>query len=534
MKIFFSLFFGVTVLFSNAQIGLTKITPEAFEGYSLFQPNSATSTFLIDNEGYLIHEWPGNHNPGRSVYLLENGLLLRTGDVGNANFSGGGRGGRIELLDWDGNITWSYNFSSFEECHHHDVQMLPNGNILAILWERISYDDAIAAGRDPLLIDEHLWSEKIIEFKPIGSGSIEVVWEWRVWDHLIQDYDASKLNFGPVDQESGKINLNFTRGPEFAFTDWLHFNAIDYNPELDQLIISTPFLNEIWIIDHSTTTEEAKGSIGGTSGKGGELIFRWGNPAAYNKGTADDRIFFGQHNPEWIQTETNWRISVFNNGNGRPEPYSSIDFIDLAIQADGSYAVDANSVYLPLTPSDRYTSEVPSDFYSRIISGAQVLPNENILICEGTSGRFFEINSEEEIVWEYINPVNDEFHCSQTETSIVSNAVFRVRKYPTNYAGLPINLEETTLKLDEVGCENLITGFVNDEEPQIFQNADAILISNLLIDYNIVLYNLQGQVMYNQRVSTETLISTSNLNGVYILVLKSKSESIQRKLVFNN
>lgn len=58
-------------------------------------------------------------------------------------------------------------------------------------------------------------------------------------------------------------------------------NGIDYNPVLDQIALSTHNLNEWYIIDHSTTTAEAATSSGGNSGKGGDLLYRWGNPAAY-------------------------------------------------------------------------------------------------------------------------------------------------------------------------------------------------------------------------------------------------------------
>ena len=52
-----------------------------------------------------------------------------------------------------------------------------------------------------------------------------------------------------------------------------------------------------------------------------------------------------------------------------------------------------------------YQGDPPISFYSYHISGAQRLPNGNTLICEGAPGRFFEITSNKEIVWEYVNPI---------------------------------------------------------------------------------------------------------------------------------
>jgi hypothetical protein len=37
-----------------------------------------------------------------------------------------------------------------------------------------------------------VWSEQILEIKPSGISGGTIVWEWHLWDHLVQDYDASK------------------------------------------------------------------------------------------------------------------------------------------------------------------------------------------------------------------------------------------------------------------------------------------------------------------------------------------------------
>ncbi len=151
-----------------------------------------------------------------------------------------------------------------------------------VAWEYKSAEEAIAAGRDPRLLTQGaLWPDTLIEVEPVGSGGAKIVWEWRAWDHLIQDFDPSRDTFGDVAGNPQLIDLNFARD---GAADWMHLNGIDYHPELDQIVVGSPFLNEIWIIDHSTTTAEAAGHTGGRSGRGGDLLYRHGNPQAYRAG----------------------------------------------------------------------------------------------------------------------------------------------------------------------------------------------------------------------------------------------------------
>jgi len=348
-------------------------------GYNLFAPLRTTTTYLMDNDGNLVHSWDTGYTPGNAVYLLESGELLHTGGVRNATFSAGGAGGAIQLIDWDGNVTWEYEYSSAAHLQHHDVEMLPNGNVLMIAWQYKTGAEALSAGRDPTLLDDgELWPGSVIEVQPTGPT--------------------------------------------------LHSNAVDYNAELDQIVLSIHSFSEIWVIDHSTTTAEAAGHTGGESGKGGDLLYRWGNPRTYGAGTAADQQLFGQHDSEWIAAGLpgEGNILIFNNGQRRPgDDYSEIVEIVTPVDPDGTYSLTADYAYGPEEPAWVYTADPATSFFAEAISGAQRLPNGNTLTCNGGDGYLLEVTPQGETVWEH----------ELTDLAPNGTAVFRVERYPPDYAG---------------------------------------------------------------------------------------------------
>jgi len=166
-------------------------------------------------------------------------------------------------------------------------------------------------------------------------------------------------------------------------------------------------MSEIFVIDHSTTTDEAAGHSGGRSGKGGDILYRWGNPQVYRAGNASDQKLFAQHDATWIEPGLvgAGNIMVFNNGQGRPDGrYSSVDVIVPPIDESGHYTLIPGSAYGPKEADWIYTDENKPDFFSQNISGAQRLPNGNTLICSGTVGTIFEVSPAKRIVWKYIYP----------------------------------------------------------------------------------------------------------------------------------
>ncbi len=392
---------------------------------SLFTPLGSTNTYLIDAAGLTIHTWESTYRPGNSVYLQVDGSIIRTGSTGSS-FDTGGKGGVVQEIAVDGGVLWEFDYSTSTYRQHHDIEILPSGNILMIAWELKTEVEAIAAGRDPsLLNDDELWPDHIIEVNP---DTDEIVWEWHVWDHLVQDYDPSVANYGVVGDHPELVDINFQgSGSPDGGADWLHTNSIDYNAALDQIALSVRGFGEIWIIDHSTTTAEAAGHSGGNRGKGGDLLYRWGNPQAYDAGTSADQQLFVQHDAQWIPDgyPGAGNFLIFNNGTGRSGGnYSSVDEIVPPVDGDGNYSLLAGTAYAPSAPIWSYVAATPTDFYAQNISGAQRLSTGNTLICDGPNGYFFEVSTAGELVWEY---------------DYDPGAVFRVERYVGEFSWLPEN-----------------------------------------------------------------------------------------------
>ncbi|HEV3444726.1 MAG TPA: aryl-sulfate sulfotransferase [Gemmataceae bacterium] len=468
----------------EAKLGVIVNKPNAFPGYTLIFPLESTTTYLIDMQGRLTRSWESKYTAGQDAYLLENGHLLRSAKLGTeeAFFAGSGAGGRIQEFTWDGELVWDFKFHNEKQTQHHAITRMPNGNVLMIVWERKTTAEAIEAGLLPELAgNSDTLVDCLIEVEPTGKTEGRIVWEWHVWDHLIQDYDPAKANFGEVAAHAELVDVNFGRkgstflkiaefvkasrrdkagvkrssenaglrklqgigyvgaggGKKFVgfFPDWTHVNAVAYNAELDQIMLSPRTFNEIWIIDHSTTPAESAGHTGGRSGRGGDLLYRWGNPQAHRAGQAEDQRLFAQHDAQWIPAGLpgEGRLLVFNNGSDRPGGnYSSVDEIVLPGDLDGDYESDPASASRANRPLWSYVAPNKLDFFAPHMSGAQRLPNGDTLICTGFGGSVFEVTAEKEIVWKYINPAKAEPSPDGTE----GGAIFRAYRYARGYPGL--------------------------------------------------------------------------------------------------
>ena len=421
----------------------------AFEGYTLvhdgaFGGQNANRIYLTDMNGETVHRWePERYQPEGSVaYLLENGLLLRTVSSHHWLHSGNypvGSAGTVQLLDWDSNVVWEYEMDvPGKHVFHHDVDYMPNGNILAIAYTGFSPEEARSMGWDgvfPANADT-VWFDKVVELQPnLDDGSTEIVWQWNSWDHFVQDKFPGRANYGDVESAVGKIDINYLREGYVLFIggQMHHVNSVDYHPELDQIVLSSAAYGELWFIDHSTTMAEAAGDSGGRYGRGGDLIYRWGNPFTTRSGTLDDATLFWQHDARWITEGLpgEGNLLVYNNGTNRRldgtfDPELGMDFensytdlleVRLPVLADGSYEAGREPELVW-----SWNLDAGEDYFSPFMSGWDRMPNGNTIFVNGHNKQVIEVTPEGERVLDYIVPEN--------------GRKYRVYKYPVDYPGL--------------------------------------------------------------------------------------------------
>ncbi|MBL7754498.1 MAG: aryl-sulfate sulfotransferase [Chitinophagaceae bacterium] len=551
-------------LFIILFLGCSSAIAQQYDGYTLYSTQNSSAAYLMDTNQTTYHSWTGlSAQTGYSIHMEPGGTIVRAakGGTNPSGVPGGPICGKIQKHDYNGNLVWDFVYAGTDYITHHDICPMPNGNVLVIAYERKTAAEVSAAGGQNSI---QMWPDKIVEIQPTGLTTGTVVWEWHTWDHLCQSVDASKANYvSSIVDNPQLMNINYKQA-----SDWQHMNGIDYNPILDQIAFSSHNHNEWYIIDHSTTTAEAASHSGGNSGKGGDILYRWGNPAAY--GATGTQILNVTHDAHWIREgcPNAGRLAGFNN-KGVSNNQSAADQIVTPISGY-NYTLTTGQAYLPSTYSDRHAC----NGYSSNMGSTYQLPNGNQLICIATSGKIYEINSAGTQLWTktfsgsiaqsqkyskcyidnpapaiptitlsgstlssssatsyqwYLNGQQIAGATSQTYTP-TSSGIYLVRITDNNgcvyqyskgfkYTQSAAGLNEIDLSDAITAYPNPTDGYINLKNTQVFGKEFAVQVSDQ-----------SGKVIFSQMNSTFIDLSTMS-NGVYYLSVQSGQYKANKTII---
>ena len=367
---------------------------QSFDGFALYNDINEETAYLIDKDGNIAHSWNCTRACNYAILLKDNGNIVRGAIDFNSTLQGPASGGYLQELDSNANVIWEFKYSDANHVSHHDIALMPNGNVLMIAWDKKTAQEMQAAGYSR---NEEKWPTQILEVARNGTGG-QIVWQWNLWDHLIQDTDTAKPNYGVVANHPELLDINVAITGGFPnFPDYIHVNGIDYNETLDQIVFSSRFLSEIFIIDHSTTTQEAAGHTGGNSGMGGDFLYRWGNPSNFGAPFGVRNIPGPVHDPRWIPDDGRpnaGMIQFFNNEGGQGQQ-STVEAI-IPPRTGFTYTAPGLSGYLPTIADWTHNCLDPADGQS----ASDRLPNGNTFV--NLSGEYmYEVDSLNNLVWQY-------------------------------------------------------------------------------------------------------------------------------------
>jgi len=377
----------ILVIVSGCSLFPSFSFAQQWNGLTYYNITYSPYGYLCDTNGVVVKTWTFTGGAGYSAHMGPGGDVYRTVQNLTTPMTGGGVTGQFQKWNYNGTLLWDMNYFATNYVLHHDICPLPNGNVLAICYDlKTPADVALAGGTSGITT----WSERIIEFKQTGLNTGTIVWQWDLWDHLVQNVNAGANNYQTsIVNHPELLDINF-----WPTKEWLHVNGVDYNPVLDQIVFSSHYLNEWYIIDHSTTTAEAASHAGGNAGKGGDFLYRWGNPAAYQ--ASGPMILNVPHDAHWVpegSPGTGNLASVNNRGVLSPLR-TTIDQITVT-RTNYNYTIALGSAFTPSTYLSRYIT--PS--YSSNMGSSQELPNGNQLICQAMGGYVYEIDPGGNTIW---------------------------------------------------------------------------------------------------------------------------------------
>ena len=501
------------------------VNGQSFNGFALYNAQGSNTTYLIDENQNISHTWNMTTECNYTVALKENGNLVRgtkdnTSVFSNGNIAAGA--GRVQEIAPDGTIVWDYIYANSDHVSHHDLTLIGD-NVLLTAYEKKSSTELNTAGFNNASSEK--WPTHFVELESDGNGGATIVWEWHIWDHMCQDTDPNGPNYtANISDNPELIDINMIQGGGGG--DWFHVNGVDYNEDLDQIVFSSRFASEIYIIDHSTTTAQAATHSGGNSGMGGDILYRWGNPSNYDM-SGSQIIDNAVHDPRWITDDgrpNGGFLQIFNNS-GVSNNVSAIDGIETPWDAaTNTYLRTSGQAFSPSSYSTRYECQ----FSASGQSASDRMSNGNIYVNasggQGGAGVMYEVDSNGTLVW---GPYNAQ-----------SPKGFR---YECDYPGI-IALETyintaTTSCFNHTSLEDIFSeGFLVYPNPT---NSDITIEfeSSNTSEIKIGVYNTLGQEIFNKEISSFSGKFKEKINlgdyseGVYIVNIISDTGKLYTKRI---
>lgn len=487
----------IKILFYTVVCTLFTYTASAAEKWgwaTLIAPQNSTTVTLLDTNSSVIKTWTGlSGQTGYACYLMPGGYLWRSVKTSNSSFSGGGLCGRVQKVDWNGNILFDYTISNSTELSHHDICPMPNGNVMLIVYEKKTGTQMTAAGCTSSVAKQ---LEKIVELQPTGTNTANIVWQWNLYDHLCQNTNSNGANYvSSIVQNPQLMNVNF----QANMSDWWHMNGIDYNAELDLVVVSAHNMHEMYVIDHSTTTSQAAGHTGGVRGKGGDFLYRWGNPAAY--GANGTKIFNVIHDAHWIPNDcpkAGWLVG-FNN-QGVSSTQSCVDMFQTTWNGT-QFVFTTGQQIPPATYGKRIacTNASGNNGYSSNMSNSQQLPNGNSLISLALSGYVYEVDSNNNKLWQYSLASGNIAQASRYSRCFIQNpSVSITNNAPSVCAG-----STTPLALNTTASATAVSNFTYSWSPATGLSSTSVA--------NPSVTNISQPTTYTVTMSTGECTATASV-----------------------
>jgi hypothetical protein len=487
-------------------------------GYILAGAYAGTSSALLDSSGNTVFTWrhdslseaEGKLN-GYSCYLLPSGNLLRSALVPKGLTATGmsPRQGIIQEIDHNGKIIWKYQLANDTFMLHHDMKPMPGGHVLAVSFVIQTKAQIIASGVDTALLKsitgsaKYILSEKIIEIDPKAAGGPKIVWEWRMYEHVVQGDSAG----AHPELISGKITSSL-----FYTYQWVHLNSLDYDTTHDLILFSSRVFSELFIIDHGTTTQQASGHTGGRRGKGGDILYRWGNPSHYKSSASGVKTLNVLHGCNWVPANyqgggdiiffhNNGAIGMAKNQAGAMPSQSQSEVIEIKPPMDNN-CVFSRAAGQPFDPAQPAWIYAPTDsFYSPSMSCAFRLPNGNTLalVSYPSSAGGMDLSGNSLLVEvdnnkKVLSKIPLALKSALDTASGTSFNPAKIMFYEKDYAGIKALLKNVGNR----NADNNINGKSGLCGPRIHQMAGKIDFSNVA-GCTIDLFDVHGKKVYSAK-----------------------------------